>query len=185
MTPLTAEDEPPSPGPRADGNLDASASSTPTVTAADERTEHSTPVALADLAALLSRVLAAEGAPRTAEASLTLVDADAIARLKVEHLDGDGAATDVLSFPVDGVEPDAELIGDVVLCPVVAAGQAPEHAGRLDDELALLVVHGGLHLAGWDHASEAERIAMWDRERDLLTALHRAPARDPWSESPS
>jgi probable rRNA maturation factor len=185
MTPLTAEDEPPSPEPRAAGRPDATASSPPTVTAADERTEDATPVALADLAALLSRVLAHEGAPSGAEASLTLVDADAIARLKVEHLDGDGASTDVLSFPVDGVAPDAELIGDVVLCPQVAAAQAPNHAGRVDDEMALLVVHGGLHLAGWDHASDADRIAMWERERDLLTMLYRVPARNPWSEQPS
>jgi ssRNA-specific RNase YbeY (16S rRNA maturation enzyme) len=47
------------------------------------------------------------------------------------------------------------------------------------------VVHGGLHLAGWDHASDTDRAAMWQRERDLMTTLHRAPARDPWSESTS
>lgn len=182
---LSEEDEPPSPGPRAAGGLGATASSRPTVTAADERTEVATPVALEQLAELLSQVLADEGAPSGAEASLRLVDPDEIAQLKAEHLDGTGDPTDVLSFPVDGVAPDAELIGDVVLCPAVAAAQAPDHAGRLDDELALLVVHGGLHLAGWDHASDTDRAAMWERERDLMTTLHRAPARDPWSESTS
>ena len=185
MSPTSSGDEPPSPSPRATGVLDASASELPAVTAADDRPDDTTPVPLADLVALLARVLADEGAPGGAEAALTLVDPAAIAALKVEHLDGDGAATDVLSFPVDGVGPDAELIGDVVLCPSVAAAQASEHAGSVEDELALLVVHGGLHLAGWDHASDPERVAMWDRERDLLTALHRAPARDPWGEQPS
>lgn len=185
MTPVDAEDEPPSPGPRAEGRVGALAPTGPTVTAADERTGDPSPVALEDLAALLSRVLADEGAPRGAEASLRLVDPDDIARLKVEHLDGTGDPTDVLSFPLDGVDPDAELIGDVVVCPSVAAAQAPGHAGRLEDELALLVVHGGLHLAGWDHASDAERDAMWERERTLLTSLHGAPARDPWQESAS
>lgn len=180
MTPVDAEDEPPSPGPRAAGGVGADAPTGPTVTAADERTGDASPVSLEDLATLLSRVLGDEGAPDGAEASLRLVDADTIARLKVEHLDGTGEPTDVLSFPLDGVDADAELIGDVVVCPSVAAEQAPGHAGRLEDELALLVVHGGLHLAGWDHASDAERDAMWQRERTLLTSLYGAPARDPW-----
>ena len=153
--------------------------------AADDRDDDSTPVPLDELASLLSRVLASEGAPAGAEASLTLVDPAFIAELKVEHLDGDGAPTDVLSFPVDGVDPSAELIGDVVLCPSVAAEQAADHAGTIEDELALLVVHGGLHLAGWDHASDPEQVAMWDRERILMATLHRLPTRDPWGGSPS
>ena len=181
MTPITdvvpseRDDEPPSPGPRRDQGAPG-----PDVVAADNRTGDATPVDLDTLSGLLSRVLAAEGAPSGAQASLTLVDADEIAELKAEHLDGDGAPTDVLSFPLDGTEPDAELVGDVVLCPAVAAQQAPDHAGTVDDELALLVVHGGLHLAGWDHAEPDERDRMWDRERALLTALHRVPSRDPW-----
>ena len=48
------------------------------------------------------------------------------------------------------------LLGDVVVCPAVAAEQAPTHAGTLDDELALLVVHGVLHVLGHDHAEPAE-----------------------------
>ncbi len=169
--------EPPSPEPRRDTGAVG-----PEVVAADARSTDSTPVDLDELSGLLSRVLAAEGAPAGAQASLTLVDPDEIAELKAEHLDGDGAATDVLSFPLDGVEPDAELVGDVVLCPDVAARQAPEHAGEVADELALLVVHGGLHLAGWDHAEADERDRMWDRERELLTGLHRPPTRDPWRD---
>ena len=50
---------------------------------------------------------------------------------------------------------------------------------------ALLVLHGGLHLAGWDHASDTERVQMWDRERVLMRTLHRTPARDPWGDPPS
>lgn len=185
MSPTSSGDEPPSPSPRAAVGVDVDTSTLPAVTAADERTDDTTPVALADLAALLARVLADEGAPAGAEASITLVDPADIARLKVEHLDGDGGPTDVLSFPVDGVDAGAELVGDVVLCPSVAAAQAPDHAGDLADELALLVVHGGLHLAGWDHASDTERVQMWDRERVLMRTLHRTPARDPWGDPPS
>ncbi len=170
------DDEPPSPGPH------LGARDVPNVVAADERTQPHTVVRLEPLAALLASVLAAEGAPVSAEASLTLVDPLAIATLKSDHLDGDGTPTDVLSFPVDGVADDAELIGDVVVCPQVAHDQAPGHAGTTDDELALLVVHAGLHLAGWDHAATDDRARMWARERELLEALHRRPARDPWSE---
>lgn len=177
-------DEPPSRPP-------SGAPVTPvTILAADERTEDEptrrVDADLEGLASLLGRALAAEGVAAGAEASLTLVDPDRIAELKAEHLDGDGSPTDVLSFPIDG--PDRPLgdaadwmVGDVVLCPQVAAAQAPEHAGTVEDELALLVVHGALHLVGWDHATDAERHRMWDRERELLSELHRAPARDPWS----
>ena len=161
-----------------------------TVLAADERNEHDLDAGVhADLdalASLLGRALAAEGVAAGAEASLTLVSSDRIAALKAEHLDGDGSPTDVLSFPIDGperplAEPADWMVGDVVLCPEVAAAQAPGHAGTVEDELALLVVHGALHLVGWDHATDAERRQMWDRERQLLTDLHGAPARDPWS----
>ena len=173
MTGPVDDDEPPPTG------------SGPTVLISDERAVDDLTVDLAALGELLSRVLADEGAPAGAESSLTLVDPHAIAELKRVHLDGGGEPTDVLSFPVDGVDADAELIGDVVLCPAVAAEQAPEHAGSIEDELALLVVHGGLHLAGWDHAVTTDRAAMWDRERTLLSVLHRAPVLDPWGDRTS
>jgi len=168
--------------------------SRPGVWTADERELGGPEVDLDQLAALLAEVLRAEGVPAHAEASLTLVDPEPIAQLKAEHLDGDGSPTDVLSFPIDGADGDPDpgpdgaaqgswMVGDIVVCPTVAAAQAPEHAGTLTDELALLVVHGGLHLVGWDHATLDERRAMWSRERDLLTALHGVPARDPWVDS--
>ena len=181
-------DEPPSPGPS------GSPSARPlTILTADERSSGADDVAvdLDALGALLSRVLVAEGVPDRAEASITLVDPADIAALKAEHLDGDGSPTDVLSFPIDGAPAPGEtpradtwMVGDVVLCPDVAADQAPTHAGTLEDELALLVVHSGLHLTGWDHADDDERAAMWARERQLLAELHHLPARDPWSEPP-
>lgn len=75
------------------------------------------------------------------------------------------------------------LLGDVVICPEVAAANAPTHAGTTDDELALLVVHGVLHILGMDHATPAEQAAMWAAERRHLTEFWRQPARDPWGES--
>ena len=154
------------------------------------------PVELDPLAALLAAVLAAEGVGAAAEATLQLVSPATIAELKAVHLDGDGNPTDVLSFPIDGPDdPGSDtgsdldtgagewVVGDIVVCPEVAAAQAVGHAGDLDSELSLLVVHGGLHLCGWDHADPEQRSAMWDRERELMAALGCAPSRDPWTES--
>ena len=64
------------------------------------------------------------------------------------------------------------LLGDVVICPAVAAAQAPSHAGTLADELALLVVHGVLHVLGHDHARLDEAATMQARERELLQRFH-------------
>ena len=64
------------------------------------------------------------------------------------------------------------LLGDVVVCPAVAADQAADHAGTLDDELALLVVHGVLHVLGHDHAEPGEATIMRRRELELLERLH-------------
>ena len=64
------------------------------------------------------------------------------------------------------------LLGDVVVCPAVAAEAAPTHAGTLDDELALLVVHGCLHVLGYDHAEPDQTRVMRARELELLTAHH-------------
>ncbi len=115
-----------------------------------------------------------------------------------EHM-GKVGPTDVLSFPLDGIEvidaqgpgaltrgparphPDHDdmptLLGDVVVCPAVAARQAPDHAGTLDDEIALLVVHGVLHVLGYDHAIEEDSVIMKSRELAILCEHHwRAPA---------
>jgi probable rRNA maturation factor len=64
------------------------------------------------------------------------------------------------------------LLGDVVICPDVARMQASTHAGTLEDELALLVVHGVLHVLGYDHAKAAEAEVMRSREVELLVAYH-------------
>jgi probable rRNA maturation factor len=67
------------------------------------------------------------------------------------------------------------LLGDVVVCPSVAARNATEHGVEEDDELALLVVHGLLHLLGMDHDAEDEAERMERRERELLARFHRSP----------
>jgi probable rRNA maturation factor len=68
------------------------------------------------------------------------------------------------------------VLGDVVVCPTVAARQAPTHAGTVDDEIALLVVHGVLHLLNYDHAEEHEAATMLRRERELLDRFRQLDA---------
>jgi probable rRNA maturation factor len=133
----------------------------------------------------------AESWPRLAEAvlvdedasgelDLTFVDETAMADLNLTHMGQEGP-TDVLAFPIDGEGDRAEpgehgvprLLGDVVICPAVARRNAPGDADldpetAVRDELALLVVHGVLHVLGWDHATEDERLAMQARERRHL-----------------
>ncbi len=87
---------------------------------------------------------------------------------------GKTGPTDVLSFPMDD-EPMPgvpTLLGDVVVCPEVAAAQATEHAGTSDAEAALLVGHGGLHVLGHDHAEPDETALMRARELALLESHH-------------
>jgi probable rRNA maturation factor len=117
-------------------------------------------------------VLEEEG--RHGELTLTFVDRDEITGLNREHLGKDGP-TDVLSFPLDaaaGAPGVPVLLGDVVVCPAVAAEQAETHAGTVDDELALLVVHGVLHIVGHDHAEPEETAAMRARELEHLQRHH-------------
>lgn len=142
---------------------------------------------------LATGVLGAEGVRGAVELSLLFVDEAVIAELNAVHM-GKTGPTDVLAFPIDAVVvedspgpghvsrgpdrsvPDSDdhplLLGDVVLCPAVALQQAPTHAGSLDDEIALLVTHGVLHVLGYDHADDETRSAMQSRERTLLESLH-------------
>ncbi len=126
---------------------------------------------------LVADVLDHEGlGGRRLEVHVHLVDEEPMATLNAEHMGGEGS-TDVLSFPVDDPTevPDGVpvLLGDIVLCPVVAERQAVAHAGDYESELALLLVHGVLHLLGHDHAEPAEQAAMRERERAHLARHER------------
>ncbi len=165
---------------------------TPSVFGADEQTD--LPVEIERWVGLAQLVLDAERVTQrygaTAELSLVFVDPQTIADLNERFLGGDGP-TDVLAFPMDddvppgGRQPDQggrgpgtptdpnegdppTQLGDVVVCPAVARAQAAEHGTSLDDELALLVVHGVLHLLDYDHAEPDEQAIMRRREQELL-----------------
>lgn len=155
-----------------------------TVFVADEQQQQ--PVPLDRLRRLAIDTLAAERVPEAMEVTLLLVDRGAIAELNRLHMGGDGP-TDVLAFPLDspeeaGAEAPA-VLGDVVLCPEVAA----EQSGQAAAEMEMLVVHGLLHLLGHDHAEPEEREAMFGRTEELLRGFrerHGAPeASDPGEET--
>ena len=160
------------------------------VFAADEQSDH--PVDTLRWVRLAEAVLQEEELTGDAELSVLFVDERSIAELNSRFLGKDGP-TDVLAFPIDeepvesGRSPDSGgtgpgmssepedmpvLLGDIVICPAVAFRNAPEHAGSYDDELALLVVHGLLHLMGMDHDEDDEAEEMEARERELLGRHH-------------
>lgn len=142
--------------------------SAPQVVALDEQSEPS--VSTKRWAELASAVLIAEGVEAHSELNLTFIDADEMAELNAQHMGKDGP-TDVLSFPLDD-SPDVlfdgqvRLLGDVLICPEVVARQAP---GAPDDEMALMVVHGVLHILGMDHMEPDEAVEMKAAEQRHLT----------------
>ena len=112
------------------------------------------------LARLARATLAGEGV-LDAELSVSFVEEAEIEDLHVRYMDEPGP-TDVLSFPLDDVdEGGTRLLGDVVIAPAVAARNNPEDP---EAELRLLLVHGILHLLGYDHEVDAEKAEMWARQ---------------------
>jgi probable rRNA maturation factor len=156
---------------------------------ADEQRDR--PVEIDRWSRLARSVLTERGVKGDAEVSLLFVDEPSIAALN-ERFMGKTGPTDVLAFPVEdeplptgrspdmgGTGPGADvedeplmLLGDVVVCPSVAARNAVDHGSTYEDEMALLVVHGLLHLLGMDHQVDAEAERMEALERSLLARFH-------------
>lgn len=150
-----------------------------TVFLADEQADR---VPLADLHSLAELVLSEEGYPPDAEVAVLLIDEAEMASYNHRFLDRHGP-TDVLAFPVEellpGVVPDIGpngpplVLGDVVVAPSFVRRQAADHDIDFDDEMALMVTHGILHLLGYDHVEDEEAERMESRERDILTKAGR------------
>jgi probable rRNA maturation factor len=135
----------------------------------------------------LSRhVLADLGVAPLAELSILLVDVDTMEQLHVRYMEESGP-TDVLAFPQDElddrpVDDDDEaapptLLGDVVLCPEVAAAQARSVGHTTTDELDILCTHGILHLLGFDHGEPEEEQAMFREQARLIAGWRGAGSR--------
>ncbi len=111
-----------------------------------------------------------------AELSMVLLDTAAMADLHMRWMDLPGP-TDVMSFPMDELEPGGRpdapepgptMLGDIVLCPEFAAEQAAAAGHSLGHELALLTIHGVLHLLGYDHGEPDEEREMFALQNRLL-----------------
>ena len=130
------------------------------------------PVSKARLRVVALAVLNAE---RVSDAmvSIALVTGPRIARLNREHL-GHAGPTDVISFTLkpNGKGKRGPIVGDVYIAPSVARENARRFGGRVREELERLVIHGTLHVLGYDHPEGAARTAspMWQRQEQLLAA---------------
>lgn len=140
------------------------------VTAEDVRV----PLARAAVAELARGVLAAERV-RHALVSITFVAPAAMARLNREHL-GHRGPTDVITFALGSSGKGAPVVGDIYICPDVVRENARAHGRGIREELARVVVHGTLHVLGYEHPEDESRTSstMWRRQETLLKRLHPA-----------
>ena len=121
----------------------------------------SMPVDEERLITLARRTLGAEGFAGGVELSVSFVDESEMADLHARYMDEEGP-TDVLSFPLHEVDDrGVRLLGDVIVAPSVAARNNPDDP---ESEVRLLLVHGILHVLGYDHEEDAERAEMWSRQ---------------------
>jgi probable rRNA maturation factor len=111
-----------------------------------------------------------------AELCIKAVDEATIAELNQQWMEKEGP-TDVLAFPMDELrpglvneEPEEGVLGDLVLCPDIAAKQGETAGHGTEAEIELLTVHGILHLLGYDHAEPEEHAEMFGLQDQLLAA---------------
>ena len=132
------------------------------------------PLDLGAFERLAAFVLDREDAPQNTELSIAVVDIEEMTELNGTYRGKEGP-TDVLSFPCDDpcalTEADEPVtLGDVVIAPEIAERQAEEYGHTVEEELNLLLVHGVLHLLGYDHEADDDALAMQARERSMLEA---------------
>jgi probable rRNA maturation factor len=118
-------------------------------------------------------VLTRENAPDGAALTVVLTDNEQVQRLNAQYREVD-APTDVLSFPADPlpeeIEDEPPYLGDLLIACPYTTHQAEESGHALDDEFVLLVIHGTLHLLGYDHDNAAHEESMWAKQQDALRA---------------
>ncbi len=147
-----------------------------TDTPPDMRREQSQAAALLSNEALFEaaaqRTLDFANLGQPAELTLVLTEDSEVHTLNRQYREVD-APTDVLSFPAGETDPDTGnlYLGDIVISLPRAQAQAAAEGHSLEDELRLLVVHGVLHLLGYDHADDAEKAAMWAAQGEILRNL--------------
>jgi probable rRNA maturation factor len=144
----------------------------------DIQNELGFPLDSAHLELAAQTVLAVHEVPAGSEMTVVITDDATITRLNREYR-GIDAPTDVLSFPADSMpeEIDAEppYLGDLVIAYPYALAQAQREGHAPGDSFALLVVHGTLHLLGYDHDTPENRSVMWQAQEKALLALEISP----------
>jgi len=144
--------------------------------------EQSSPVDVSEIIPLAEHVMRMEQLPEESEVAIVLIDNAEMARYNELYMGKEGP-TDVLSFPIEDGRPgeppqrDPEgppvNLGDIFIAPDVVRANAERSGTDFQGELALMVVHGMLHLLGWDHQGDADAERMEARERDLLAVVGR------------
>ena len=136
--------------------------------------EQDLPVDHDRLSSLATHALVAEKVDDASELSILFVSAEHMRKLN-SHFAGDDYPTDVLAFPMmdddDIDDEEGPLLGDVVVCPVVAQRNADRIGHSLEVELGVLVVHGTLHLLGYDHQGTKDKEAMDRRQSEILASF--------------
>jgi probable rRNA maturation factor len=120
--------------------------------------------------ALARHVLSAEDVDDAAELSVLFVSSDHMRRLNMRYADND-YATDVLAFPMMDDDEENLLLGDVVICPSVGRENAARLGHELQREIDTLLVHGTLHLLGYDHEKPHDKEEMDRRMREVLSSF--------------
>ncbi len=108
----------------------------------------------------------------TGELSIAFVEKDYIAQLHDQFM-GDPSPTDVITFPAD---PDLDQAGEIITCPQVAQEFAKKENLAFTDELSLYLIHGYLHLCGFDDIEESDRVLMRRAEQQALEIVRAANA---------
>ena len=131
-----------------------------------------------EVEALCTLAMEMESKPANSEVSVTFVNNDEMAQLNKQYRGLDGP-TDVLSFECDNISDEMSdvshdtfpyQLGDIIIAPDVAAAQSDDFGTSVTAEIELLLVHGILHLCGWDHQNDDDAQAMEAREREILSA---------------
>ncbi|MDK1019505.1 MAG: rRNA maturation RNase YbeY [Actinomycetota bacterium] len=134
----------------------------------------------AELARFAATILERESVDVETVLSISFVERDVIAEFNTRHM-GRREPTDVLSFPIEDASPNRPPVrmeggppldlGDIVICPDVVETHADELGVPFESELNLMVVHGILHILGWDHQTDAEAEVMETREAEHLAVI--------------
>jgi probable rRNA maturation factor len=122
-----------------------------------------------EVTSLIQFSLAELGLNADCEVSITFVDETEMTELHIKWMDEPGP-TDVLSFPMDMPEHDGDAVtlGDIVICPTVAAAQALSAGHSVNHEIFILAAHGLLHILGYDHANAADEKVMFALQEKLV-----------------